>query len=71
MAAMEGAHQVLRLLLAAGADPYLKTGDGKTPLDVATFGAAQIIRRHLATHKRDRAKRLPGLPGAGGKPATN
>ncbi len=44
-AARRGHAEIVRLLLAAGADPALPDGDGKTPLQVAeTSGQAEILK---------------------------
>jgi uncharacterized protein len=71
MAANKGALQVLKLLLAAGANPNLKNKDAKTPLDISTVGAAQILRRHLARRKKAPARSIHSLPVPGGIPSRN
>jgi len=49
---------LVRLLLDAGADPNIVSGDGNTALDVAIAGGAQQIQHLLKTHGAKRGEDL-------------
>ena len=61
IAADKGSCKVVKLLLAGGANPLAKNSDGQTPLDVATIDVANLLRHHLARHKKSRPKLPPGI----------